>query len=107
MLPDLEKGEKEYTDPHLYEIPFRDLSLKVSWLMPIAFMVWVAAMSILHLLIPERDREWDFGVVPDVPGSSVYSSFQLQDRQRGLLLQFPPLPEAVPVQPAAAEGRVP
>ena len=55
---------------------------------------------VTHMAVPDVARQWDFGVLPDTPGSSVYSAFpppkvspvppQIDLPAAGIRIQRPP-----------------
>jgi hypothetical protein len=45
------------------------------WLIIIALsLLLISWCMIAHMLIPETERQWDFGVIDDTPASSKYST---------------------------------
>ena len=59
---------------------------------------------LIYRLVPDRSRAWDYGVFPDAPGDSVYST---EDLPRGTHVprQAAALPETNDVAAAPQEKR--
>jgi len=61
---------------------------------------------LIHALVKDGPRQWDFGTLPDVPAQSIYSSAPTPEAEAPPR-QIAPLPEAKPWQrPGAAEKPV-
>ena len=88
------------------------MSSKWSWVLIVVFCMATLGWGYFnYLLIPDRGedqplkRQWDFGILPDAPSQSIYSSSQPAQAQ-GVPPQIPQLPEAHPpvsVPPLASE----
>jgi hypothetical protein len=67
---------------------------------------------VLHAIVRDEPRQWDFGALPDVPGQSVYSTATPPaggptGPAGKAPLQMAPLPEARPVGDADQGPRPP
>jgi hypothetical protein len=78
-----------------------------AWGMLIALCGLIVAWGLLnYAIIPDRTaegqahRQWDYGVLPDAPGQSVYSSEQTPTTLTPPR-QFSPLPETEPASQEA------
>lgn len=60
----------------------------------LAMLAWGLAIFLFVPAVPEAQRRWDFGALPDVPGESIYSTSTPQPASAPA--QLPPLPEADP-----------
>jgi hypothetical protein len=66
------------------------------WIVLIVLCSAIVAWGLVaYFTIRDRPRAWDFGVLPDAPGESVYSTQKAPD-QLGASTQVAPLPEARP-----------
>jgi hypothetical protein len=82
---------------------FRLVSSFWSWVIVVGLALGILAVGgVVWLAIPENERYWDFGALPDVPAQSVYSTSPPPDSQP-VGRQLPAMPEAQP--PAAGGGR--
>jgi hypothetical protein len=66
------------------------------WLLLIVFSLLVMGWGMfIHMMVPESPRTWDFGVIPDTPGISAYSTIAPLSHEP-IPRQFEQLPEAIP-----------
>ena len=66
------------------------------WLIALALCAALVGWGLLnYALVRDRPREWDFGVLRDAPGQSIYST-QRTPTGGAPPRQIPPLPEAKP-----------
>ncbi len=72
----------------------------------IGYLVWAL---IVYAVIGNREMKWQFGIIPDIPGESAYSTFSPQ-RPHGFtpkVVPVPPEPQHVmgpgPETPSAEE----
>jgi hypothetical protein len=69
---------------------------RAGWLILLAMCAALVGWGILnYALVRDRPREWDFGVLKDTPGQSIYST-QPTPAVAAPPRQIPPLPEAKP-----------
>ena len=59
----------------------------------LALLAWGLAIFLFVPAVPDAQRRWDFGALPDVPGQSVYST-STTPLAASAPAQLPPLPEA-------------
>jgi len=81
--------QKEYEE-------FTIVSPTWSWAFLIAFTALIMCWGMFVEMMAGEDqpRTWDFGVLPDVPSQSVYSTVA-QPNDVNVPLQIKPLPEAM------------
>jgi hypothetical protein len=75
---------------------YRNISQRSLWLIIAAFTVAVLAWGMfIHMMVPDVERQWDFGVLPQSPSESKFSTL------------VPPTNADVPIQleRARVEGR--
>lgn len=75
----------------------------MAWLIIIGLAVVTIGWGVFNfLLIPDTERRWDYGQLPDAPGESIYST-QPIPRTAAPISQFdmPAEPEQQSTQPAA------
>jgi hypothetical protein len=66
-----------------------------SWIVIALIGLSVVGWGLMNvLLVHDRQREWDYGTLPDVPGQSIYSTGQTGG-------QATPPPQIAPLPPAA------
>lgn len=54
---------------------YRNISQRSLWLIIAAFTVAVLAWGMfIHMMVPDVERHWDFGVLPQSPSESKYST---------------------------------
>jgi hypothetical protein len=77
---------------------YRNISQRSLWLIVVVFTILVLGWGMLiHMMVPEAERHWDFGVQPQSPSESKYSTVA------------PPIDPNVPIQlerPRPAGGAV-
>jgi hypothetical protein len=67
-----------------------------SWAILVLVCLAIVAWGLVnYALIPDRARQWDAGVLPDVPSQSIYSTAR-PDARAPAAPQMAPLPEARP-----------
>uniref|UniRef100_I2Q385 Uncharacterized protein n=1 Tax=Desulfovibrio sp. U5L TaxID=596152 RepID=I2Q385_9BACT len=81
------------------------------WVVVLGLSAFMIVMGMfLHAMIPDTPRQWDFGVLPDTPGESVYSTLEPEVRELAPLendvvpRQLAPLPWAKPQKPLDPKG---
>jgi hypothetical protein len=75
-----------------------DLSAGVSWLFLILFSIFILGWGMLLMcMVMDAPREWSFGVLPDTPGESIYSTV-VPAPSAGCNVQVAPLPGALPTR---------
>ena len=73
------------------------------WLIVILVSALIIAWGLLSFLaVGNPPRTWHFGVLPDAPGQSIYST-QETPESASPPRQIPPLPEAQPKKEAASQ----
>jgi hypothetical protein len=73
-----------------------ELSDKASWIFLALFSVFILGWGmILMCMVSDAPREWDFGVLPDTPGESIYSTVTVAPSSKPAI-QVAPLPDALP-----------
>ena len=96
--------EKEETEP--FE-EYRGISMFWSWTLIVVLCAAILLWGLMnYALVRDTPRQWDFGILPDAPGQSIYSSAQTP-RKGPAPPQLAPLPEARPLTPAAAPASAP
>ncbi len=75
---------------------FKVVSNFWGWVILIVFAgaILISAM-IFHMSIKDVPRDWDFGILPDTPASSIYSTRE-PGKSESVPIQIPKLPEAKP-----------
>jgi len=76
-----------------------------SWAILITFCVIIIVWGIINFLtIKDKPRQWDFGVLPDTPSESIYSTSRPANKLSVAPApqQIIPLPEAA-TKPAASQ----
>jgi len=85
---------------------FKVLRPFLGWLLLVLFsaLILTAAM-VVHMMVADRPREWDFGSLPDTPAESIYSTGEpgLTARPER---QIEPLPEAKPLKTQRPEDEL-
>lgn len=83
----------------------------VGWVTVLGISFAVLALGmLLHTMIADPPRTWDFGALPDTPAESAYSTLEPQVREQapleidGVPRQLPPLPWAKPLKPLEKQG---
>lgn len=72
------------------------LSEKMSWIFLVLFSVFILGWGMLLMcMVSDAPREWDFGVLPDTPGESIFSTV-IVARSSKPAVQVVPLPGALP-----------
>jgi len=75
----------------------RGAGAAAGWLILLAMCAALVGWGILnYALVRDRPREWDFGVLRDAPGQSVYSTQPTPAAAKSPPRQILPLPEAKP-----------
>ena len=78
-----------------------------SWLLILGMCAAIVAWGVFNwMIVPDGPRHWDYGVLPDAPGESIYST-QPPPTAPAPPRQLAPLPEARPRKAAAAAPREP
>ncbi len=76
----------------------REVGSFTSWLILIGFCLFLFAWGFLiFFAIKDTPRKWDFGVLPDTPAESIYST-EKSPTTTTPPRQLPELPEAVPMK---------
>lgn len=85
-------------NPDLFE-QFRPSTQWRGWLFIFVFSAAILSWGMmLHMVIPDAPRQWDFGTVPMTPAASVYSTSRPAEPQRVRPpVQMEPLPGARPL----------
>ena len=77
------------------------VSPRWAWVMVIAFSASLIGWALLmHALVPDEPRRWNFGQLEDTPGESRYSTSEPILRSP-VPPQMPTLPEARPFNPGS------
>jgi hypothetical protein len=81
---------------HKFE-EFRQIGHAASWGIIVFLSLAILTLGfIIYAAIPDAPRQWDFGILPDTPAESIYSTTQAAVNVTPPP-QIPPLPEATPV----------
>ena len=63
-----------YIEPDVYE-EYKPISDFASWVILILFSAFVLGSAMfVHMILPDRERQWEYGALSDVPGQSIYST---------------------------------
>jgi hypothetical protein len=93
--------EREETSEKFEE--FRAISDTTSWIILILFSLFIIGFGVLiYFLIPDTPRKWDYGVLPDTPAESIYSTVRSPTPQAPPR-QLPPVPEVKPLDKSGAK----
>ena len=75
------------------------------WVILLAWSVSLIVWALwLHAIIPDTERQWSYGALPQVPAESIYSTVPAP-REAEPRQQMEPLPGARPLEPARSEER--
>ena len=75
---------------------YTELSSRVSWIVLILFSLFILGWGMLLMcMVMDAPRAWDFGILPDTPGESIYSTVSVAGAKRPVI-QVAPLPDALP-----------
>ena len=84
---------------------YKRLPQAVGWLLLVLLSASLIGYALwVHALVPDVDRQWDFGALPQAPAASIYST-RLTPAEKVPPQQLQPLPEARPL-PSAARKRI-
>jgi len=77
---------------------FRLVRPLTSWVLIIGLSLGIVVWGILiYFLISDTPRQWDYGILPDTPAESIYSTIKSPTTTTPPR-QLPELPEAVPMK---------
>jgi hypothetical protein len=80
------------------------LSAKASWIFLALFSIFILGWGMLLMcMVEDAPREWNFGVLPDTPGESIYSTVNVSPAARPPL-QVAPLPGALPTRAPGSDA---
>lgn len=89
-MEETKKYEEESELPHPWE-----------WVIIVLFSASIAAFGLLvYRVVPEGERVWDFGQLPDTPAESIFST-ESYHPPTPVPLQIERLPERMPPNPPA------
>ena len=75
----------------------------LGWIILIGFTLFILGWGmLLMMLVRDTPRLWDYGVLPDTPAASIYSSVSHGEAQAQ---QIAPLPEAQPMSAAGPAAK--
>ena len=96
-MTDMEKEKRHPEGIHDYE-EYKNIPQVLAWIIIIILSVSImSGAMMLMFIIPDVDREWDFGALPQTPGESIYSTQEPEDYEaENVPLQIEPLPGAKP-----------
>jgi hypothetical protein len=87
--------------PFLFE-EHREIGSFWSWTILILLCLAMLAWGLFnYAAIPDRPRAWDAGVLPDVPGKSIYSTVESGATRAAVPKQMVPLPAWTPTNGAS------
>lgn len=71
---------------------YKKISQATGWLLLIALSAGLIGWAmVLNMLIPDTERHWDFGALPDTPAESRYSTVEpAVDEPAPVQLELPP-----------------
>jgi len=103
-------AKMENPEEYIYE-EYRSLSTMWSWLIVIGLSILLVATGIVvHRVIRDAPRHWDYGAMETIPGASVYSSVLPEPVTVGpaeidkIPRQIQPLPDARPLEKLKPSG---
>ena len=89
-----------------YEVHGRPIGQRWAWLLVVALCLAIVAWGLINLaLIPDAPRQWDLGLLPQVPGESIYSSSQPAGEQPPRQIENAPFTR--PAEPATTQDARP
>ena len=81
----------------------RPLGQRWAWLIIIVLCAAIVGWGLVNYkLISDAPRQWDFGLLPQVPGQSIYSSSQPAEDQSRRQIENGPFTR--PAEPAKTQG---
>ena len=65
---------KKKPEEYLFE-EYHEISDRRSWAILIGLILFlIITPVVIHRLLPDREREWKYGAVEQIPGESIYST---------------------------------
>ncbi len=96
--------KKSKPEKYLFE-EYQKIEHKWSWAIIIGLSLFLVFSGIIiHGLIPDRERQWNYGALETIPGASIYSSMSptpegvAPEETNRIPNQITPLPGARPLQ---------
>jgi hypothetical protein len=97
-MPEQDRGTEQTYEEDI------EFSVFWSWVVILVFSLSVLAyMLVVCFAVRETPRQWDFGLLPDTPAESIYSTARYT-RTKEPSRQLSPLPEAEK-RPTVGRGR--
>lgn len=87
-------------------VEYKTFSQFWGWIILIVISVGILAFAhLIHLIVPDVPREWDFGQKPQTPAESVFSTRMPPAHPGPGLKLIMPLPEGRPIGKEAKHGQ--